>query len=120
MRKLHVTVVSLLLAAATVLGATSLVRTTGLGAASRSTNDAAVAAKEKQLATYEAKLRAVLAAKAPALPPLPKTAGGAPTPTTAAPQQRVVYRRPPPVVVVQHASHGDDGYERADGGGGDD
>jgi hypothetical protein len=121
MRKSNVAVIAGLLAAAAVLGGVALVRTTGLGAASRAANDAAVAAKEKQLAAFQAKLERALARKTPALPPLPKAvqASAAVSPAGAAPQAKVVYRRPPPIVVVKHTHHGDDGYE-AEGGGGDD
>jgi hypothetical protein len=119
MHRLHVAIVSTLLAAAAVLGAVAVARTTGLGSAARHANDAAVAAKAKQLAAYEAKLRQALAAKTPALPPLPKPSRSGASPATAQPQQRVIYRRPPPVVVVRHASHGDDSYEQAAGGGDD-
>lgn len=120
MRKLHVAGVSLVLALAAVLGTGALTRTTGLGAAARHANDAVVAAKTRQLAAYETKLRQALAAGTPALPPLSKAVSRGAAPATTAPRQRVVYRRPPPVVVVTHASHGDDGYERAEGGGGGD
>ncbi len=120
MHKLNVAAVAALLALAAVLGGTALLRTTSLGTAGRHANDAAVAAKTRQLAAYEAKLRRALAAKPPALPPLPAASHGV-TPATAVPQQRVVYRRPPPIVVVKHTHHGDDGgREQGDGGGGGD
>ena len=109
--KTHATLVAALLAVAAVLGTVALTHTTGLGAASRRASDAAVAAKERQLAAYEQQLSIALAA---ATKPLPK-AGASP----AAPQQqRVVYHRPPPVVVVTHTHRGDDGHE-AEGGGDD-
>jgi hypothetical protein len=119
MHRSHVAIVSALLALAVVLGAVAVTRTTGLGAAGRHANDAAVAAKTKQLAAYEARLRQALATKTPALPPLPQSSGAGTSPATSAPQQRVIYRRPPPVVVVKHASHGGDGFEQAAGGGDD-
>jgi len=119
MHRSHVAIVSVLLATAVVLGAVAVTRTAGLGAAERHANDAAVAAKTKQLAAYEAKLRQALAARPPALPPLPKTSGSGTSPATGASGQKVIYRRPPPVVVVKHTSHGDDGFEQAAGGGDD-
>jgi hypothetical protein len=121
MNKAHVTLGALLFAAAAVLGAIAVTHTTGLGRAARHTNDAAVAARTKQLATFAAKLQKELKAKPPALPPVPKPK---PVPAAAAqPQQapRIVYHRPPPVVVTVHHTHGDDGsHESGDGGGGDD
>ena len=120
MRKSNVALVAGLLAVAAVLGGVALVRTAGLGAASRAANDAAVTAKEKQLAAYQAKLTRALAQKPPALPPLPKTVrASSVSPSSTPPKPKVVYRRPPPIVVVQHTHHGDDGYE-AEGGGQDD
>jgi hypothetical protein len=115
MHKLHVTSLALLLAGATVLGAVALARTTGLGSAARTANDAAVTSQTKQLAAYAAKLRQELRAKPPALPKLPRPAAAAPR--VQAP--RVVYHRPPPVVRVIH-HHGDDGGGESDGAGGGD
>ena len=50
MNKAHLTLFALLVAGATILGAVAVTRTTGLGRAARHTNDAAVAARTKQLA----------------------------------------------------------------------
>lgn len=119
MHKLNIAIVAGLLAVAVVLGSVAVTRTTGLGNASRTANEAAIAAKERQLASYQAKLHQALAAKTPKLPALPKaSAGGSTGPATSAPTQRVIYRRPPPIVVVKHTHHGDDGAEH--GGGSDD
>jgi hypothetical protein len=121
MRKSNVALIAGLLAAAAVLGSVALVRTAGLGTASRAANDAAVTAKEKQLAAFQAKLARALAQTTPALPSLPKTVrASSVSPSRTAPQPKVVYRRPPPIVVVQHTHHGDDGYEAEGGGGGQD
>jgi hypothetical protein len=120
MNKAHVILFALLVAGATILGAVALTRTTNLGRAARHTNDAAIAARTKQLATYAAKLEKELKAKPPALPPVPKPAP-APAPVSAPAQQqapRIIYHRPPPVVTVIHRHHGDDGSDG--GGGGDD
>lgn len=116
MTRLHVTAVSALLAVAVVLGAVAAMRTTGLGAASQHANDAAVAAKTRQLAAYERSLTRALAAKTPALPKVPARSSVPAQP----PQQRVIYHRPPPVVVVKHTHRGDDGNETGSGGGRDD
>jgi hypothetical protein len=116
MNKAHVTLLALLLAGATVLGAIALTRTTGLGHAAQHTNDAAFVARTRQLTAYAAKLRQELKAKPPALPAAPRAAPAAPH-TAQAP--RIVYHRPPPVVHVIH-HHGDDGSSEGDGGGGGD
>jgi len=122
MHRLNVAIVAALLAVAVALGTDAVTRTVGLGTAGRHANDAAIAAKTRQLAAFEQKLRQALAAKTPALPPMPKTPRPSSAPAQAAPPppQRVIYRRPPPIVVVKHTHHGDDGTERGDGGGGDD
>lgn len=128
MHKFHVTALALLLAGAAVLGTVAVSRTTGLGAAARHQNDAAITARTRQLVDYAAKLRKQLAAKPPALPAVPKPAAAAPVvQATQAPQAlpapsaaRIVYHRPPPIVVTVH-HHGDDGSHDGGGrGGGDD
>ena len=118
MNKAHVTLGALLFAAAAVLGAVAVTHTTGLGRAARHTNDAAVAARARQLGAFAAKLQKELKAKPPALPAIPKpkpVAAAAAAPQTQAP--RIVYHQPPPVVIVKH-HHGDDGSHEGDGGGG--
>lgn len=117
MHRTHTTVVAALIALAAVAGAFAVVRTTGLGSSARHANDAAVAAKTRQLAAYERELRRALAARTPALPPAPAATSA--RPAQASPQ-RVIYHRPPPVVVVTHSRHGDDGSEAERGGGSDD
>ena len=123
MNKTHLTLFALLVAGATVLGAVAVTRTTGLGRAARHTNDAAIAARTKQLGAYAAKLQKELKAKPPALPRLPKpkpVPAAAPAASAPQPAPRVVYQRPPPVVTVIHRHHGDDGSGESDGGGGGD
>jgi hypothetical protein len=127
MDKAHVTILALLIAGATVLGAIAVTRTTHLGHAARQTNDAAVAARAKQLGAFAAKLQKELKAKPPALPAVPKPKPvaapvAAPAPAAAAaPAPRIIYHRPPPVVTVIHTHHhGDDGESDGGGGGGDD
>jgi hypothetical protein len=123
MDKAHVTILALLIAGATVLGAIAVTRTTNLGHAARHTNDAAVAARAKQLGAYAAKLQKELKAKPPALPAVPKPKPvaapvAAPAP---APAPTIIYQRPPPVVTVIHTHHhGDDGESDGGGGGGGD
>ena len=127
MNKAHVTLFALLVAGATLLGAVAVTRTTGLGRAARHSKDTAIAAREKQLQTFAAKLQKELKAKPPALPPVPKpkpvpapVATPAPAPASApapAPPPRIVYHRPPPIVTVIHTRHGDDGSHESEGGG---
>lgn len=123
MNKAHLTILALLIAGATVLGAIAVTRTTNLGRAARHTNDAAIAARAKQLGAYAAKLQQELKAKPPALPRVPKPKP-IPAPTAApapAAVPRIIYHRPPPVVTVIHTHHhGDDGESGGGGGGGGD
>jgi len=119
MNKAHLTLFALLVAGAAVLGAIAVTQTTGLGRAARHTNDAALAARTKQLNAYAAKLQKELEARPPALPPVPKPKP-VPAPVAAPVQQqapRIVYHQPPPVVTVVHTHHGDDGSGESDGGG---
>jgi hypothetical protein len=97
MNKRHATIIALLLGLATLLGTFAAIRTTHLGAAARSANNARVSAQERRLAAAERSLRHALAT-----PP-------APSRTTSAP--KTVYVRPAPIVVHLHR-HSDDGEER--------
>ena len=110
MKRIHVTLIALLLAIAAVFGTVAATRTAHLGSASRSANAAAYAARVKQLDAYAASLQRQLADRA--------------VPTAGAPASapRIVYHRPPPIVIVKHTHHGDDGgFENAaEGGGGND
>ena len=116
MNKAYLTILAALFAASAVLGAVAVTRTTHLGAASRSAQDAAVAAQTHQLSVYAAQLKHQLETKTPKLPAMPKApaASHMSAPGSAAP--RIVYQQPPPIVVTLH-HHGDDG---SDGGGGGD
>jgi hypothetical protein len=118
MNKAHLTILAVLFAASAVLGAVAVTRTTHLGAASRSAQDAAVAAQTHQLNAYAASLKKQLHSKPPALPALPKAATGSPSPSASA-APRIVYQQPPPVVVTLH-HHGDDGSDGGGGGGSND
>jgi hypothetical protein len=120
MNKAHLTLLALLVAGATVLGAIAATRTTGLGRAARHTNDAAVVARTKQLDAFAAKLSRELKAKPPALPKVPKPSPAAAAPQAPTPAPAIVYHQPPPVVVTIHHHPGDDGSEGDGGGGGDD
>jgi hypothetical protein len=119
MNKAHVTLFALLVAAATVLGVAAVTRTTGLGRAAQHSKDTAIAARERQLQAYAAKLQKELRAKPPALPPVPhpKPAASAAAAPTPPPAPRIIYNRPPPIVTVVHRPHGDDGSGESDGGG---
>lgn len=121
MNKAHRTLFALLVAGATVLGAIAVTRTTHLGRAARHTNDAAVAARTKQLDAYAAKLQKQLKAKPPVLPSVPKPRPASDPAASPAPQQapRIVYHQPPPVVTIVHRHHDDDGSGESDGGEGD-
>ena len=126
MNKSYLTLFALLVAGATVLGAVAVTRTTHLGRAAQHTNDAAIAARTRQLAAYAVKLQKELKAKPPALPAVPKRKPApAPVAAAAAPATagapRIVYHRPQPVVTVVHTHHhGDDGESDCGGGGGGD
>ncbi len=107
MKKIHVAAVAVMLAIASIFGTLAATRTAGLGASSR--QDATVQARTKQLNAFERSLHRQLTQAASTAAP----AGAAPAP-------RIVYHRPPPIVVVKHTNHGDDGFENASEGGGDD
>jgi hypothetical protein len=112
MKKLHVSLIALLLAIAAVVGTFAATRTASLGTSSRQASNAAYTAKVKQLNAFSARLRQELAAK-PAQVQIQAPARAAVTP-------RIVYHRPPAIVVVKHRSGGgDDGSEREGGGGND-
>jgi hypothetical protein len=112
MKRTHALLVSLVLAAAVILGSFAAIRSTRLSTqASAPRVDAAqIARQNAALDRAEAALRAELAKKPPALAALP--AG----PRAAAPQT-VVYRRAPAVVRVIHRHGDDDGHERDHEGG---
>ena len=105
MNRRHVFTVAALFAVAAVVGFTALGRTVHLGAASRHANDAAVAAKTKQLNAFERSLHRQLAAA-------PKVPAAATSPAPASHAQRVVYVRPAPIVVHKHRAGGETESER--------
>lgn len=105
MNKRHASVIALLLGLAVLLGTFATMRTTHLGAASRSATDARIAAQTQRLSAAERSLRRALAAR-PARPATPR-ASQAPQASQA---PKTVYVRPAPIVVhLRH--HGDDGRQ---------
>jgi hypothetical protein len=112
MKRTHAPLVSLVLAAAVILGSFAAIRSTRLStqASAQRVDAAQIARQNAALDRAEAALRAELAKKPPALAALP--AG----PRAIAPQT-VVYRRAPAVVRVIHRHGDDDGHERDHEGG---
>jgi hypothetical protein len=94
MNRKHASVIALLLGLAALLGTFAVLRTTHLGAASRSANDARIAAEQRRLTAAERSLRHALAS--------------APPPPATAKAPKTDYVRPAPIVVRLHR-HGDDG-----------
>jgi hypothetical protein len=107
MRRIHTSVIAVVLAVAAVAGMFAVSRTTQLGAAARTGVPAAqIAARNRQLDKIE---RALLAeAKGPAQAASQVTA-----------QRPTVYVRPKPIVRVVHRAHGEH-EDEAEGGGFDD
>ena len=110
MHKLNIFLVAALVAGAAVLGTFAALRTTSLGVAHRTSADATVRTRTKQLDRFAAALHKQLAQKTPALPKVPARPAAA---RAAAP--RVVYRRPAPILIVRHTHHGDDGGSESEG-----
>jgi hypothetical protein len=102
MKKIHVTVVALILGVSGALGVAAATRTAGLRtpAARSSVSDAAVAARANRLDKVARSIARARRDKPPALPAVPATRKA-----SGAPPQRVVYQRPAPVVVVKHGGH---------------
>ena len=107
MKKIHVAAVALLLAIALDVCYLAESHQVSVGASCR--QDAIVQARANQLNAFERSLHRQLTQAASTAAP----AGAAPAP-------RIVYHRPPPIVVVKHTHHGDDGFENASEGSGDD
>jgi hypothetical protein len=104
--KTHVTIISLLLGLAVVLGLAAAVRTTGLAGQQATASAGALGARQQRLDRLNANLRHALASRPPALPAI------ATAPATTAPRIRFV--RPSPIEVPsssfeEHDDHGDDG-----------
>jgi hypothetical protein len=108
MRRIHTSVIAVVLAVAAVAGVFALSRTTQLGAAAHTQVPAAqIAARNRQLDKIE---RALLA-----------QAQGAPRAASQVAAQRpTVYVRPKPIVRVVHRAHGEHEDEAEGDGGFDD
>lgn len=114
MNRRHVAVIALFLALALVAGMFAAVRTTRLGAtATASVPAAQIAAKNRQLDRFEAKLRVAAKKRPPALPALPAATSSAPL--AAAQTPRTVYVRPAPIVRVV-PRHGENEHESEQAG----
>ena len=110
MKRTHALLISLVLAAAVVLGAFAAIRSTSLSTTSRTpkVDTAQVARQNAALDRAEAQLQAELAKRPPAVPALP----------AAAPNQTVIYKRPPAIArVVHHGEHEDGEHESGRDGG---
>lgn len=102
MKKIHVTVVALILGVSGALGIAAATRTAGLRTttAHSSVSDAAIAARAHRLDKVARDIARARRDKPPALPAVP-----AARKAQASQAQRVVYQRPAPVVVVRHSGH---------------
>ncbi len=135
MRKSHVVVLALMIAAGSMLGTYALTRTTELGVQAKKTSsndvDAVVTARTHQLNALEVSLHKALAKKPPPLPRLPKKVKAlpvqpaprvyAPAPVVAArvvaPAPTVTVRRTSPVSQVRQAPPHENDNPRASSGG---
>jgi hypothetical protein len=98
MKRAHAVLVSLIVAAAAIVGIAAASHTIGLGRAARpaASSSARIAARSRALDRTEAALRRMLHQASPA-----------PAAATAARPQRVIYVRPAPHVVTLHPHGGD-------------
>ncbi len=125
MNRKHAVTISLAAGAAAIAGTFAATKTVQLGrpTATPPAASATVAQQTRQLDRAEVALRKALDQKPPALPPLPRSVGGAPQ-VAASTQQRVVYRRPAPIIRHVHRAGGAhegeleaaDGTDRGGGG----
>jgi hypothetical protein len=102
MKKIHVTVVALILGVAGALGVAAATRTAGLRAttAHPGVSSAAIAARAHRLDRVERSIARARRDQPPALPAVP--AGGK---ASRSQPPGVVYQRPAQVVVVTHSRH---------------
>jgi hypothetical protein len=114
MKRTHALLISLLLAAAVVLGGFAAIRSTRLsvGTATPRVDTAQIARQNAVLDRAEAALRSELRRRPPAIPPLPAR------PRRAAPPQTVVYKRAPTIIRVIHRHGGEREAEGGDNGSG--
>ena len=118
MKKIHVTVVALILGVAGAFGLAAATHTAGLRAtttAHSSVSDAAIAARAHRLDKVARSIARARRDKPPALPAVP-----AAQPGSASQPQHVIYQRPAPVVVVKHSGHHESESESEHEGGQDD
>jgi hypothetical protein len=108
MKKIHVTVVALILGVAGALGVAAATRTAGLRTttAHSSVSNAAIGARAHRLDKVARDIARARRDKPPALPAVPaaRKTGGSPA-------QHIVYQRPAPVVVVTHSGHHESEHE---------
>ena len=118
MKRTHAVLISLMLAAAVVLGSFAAIRSTQLStrsaAATPRVATSQIVRQNAALDRAEAALRAELRRKPPAIAPL---AAAAPRPAAS---QTIVYKRAPTIVHVIHRAGGEheSEHEGHDGGGG--
>jgi hypothetical protein len=130
MSRNHAIAFAVLLAFNAVVGTVALTRTLHLGQASqkasRNATSAVIAKRTTQLDRFEASLKVQLAKKPPRLPKVSSAAtyaAAAPSTAAVASSPPVRYVRPAPIIVHKHRPGGAteaEGYDRGDGGGGDD
>lgn len=108
MKKTHVVMLAVLVAATVAIGTFAVTRTTELGvqaqAASGDDVNTVVAARTRRLDAFEAQLRKTLAKKPPALPSLPKTTPVQAQPVRVAAPVAPVASRPSTITVRRAAS----------------
>ena len=118
MHPFHRIAIAAILGLAVIAGLTGMSRSLELGATPQKAHSAAatVAARSHRLDRAQAALRAALARRPPALPPVPTYSAPSATPPAARPAVRqVTYVRPPPRVVTVHRAGGGEGDDHADG-----
>jgi len=108
MKKIHVTVVALILGVSGAVGVAAATRTAGLRTPSAHSNvsSAAISARAHRLDKVARDIARARRDKPPALPAVP-----AAHKSSASQVQHVVYQRPAPVVVVKHGGHHESEHE---------
>lgn len=104
MTKTHVTIISLLLGLAVVLGLAAAIRTTGLSTQQASAGTGALEARQQRLDRLQTELRRALASRPPALP--------AARPASRAVAPSVTYVRPLAAVAPSSSSDEDEDGEQ--------
>lgn len=116
MKKIHVTVVALILGVAGALGVAAATNTAGLrsSSATAGVSKATIAARSHRLDKVARDIARARRDRPPALPAA--SAARVPSQSQA---PRVVYQRPAPIVVVSHTGHHEDEHETEHEGGDD-